>query len=276
MSTCIKKDRKRSRPETQDDVKAPAEETEEAKAVAKRNKTEASAAAAAAEPRKQDAYRIYIDGACKNNNRPIEERYAGYGIYVDRLTDAEPQPFDLVDNDVDSQLNANNNTNNTSAATVAADANALRSVSETCVCSGPTNNRAELMAAIRCLELLVDGRFGATRDSRVTIVNDSKLVYDSVTDFLPRIWRPNNYRRENGAPVANGDLVRRLDAAVLNAQRSGWRNVHWQHMNSHRQQPKDRSSNEWCDWFGNDQADRLANLACKRAKLQRKKKNKCA
>ena len=209
-------------------------------------------------PRRENSFRIYIDGACKNNNRPVAERYAGYGIYVDNLIDAEPVDSGAVDaRQVNAHLlqTANNKTDSS-------DSQVLRFVSETCVCTKRTNNRAELMAAIRCLELLVAGRFGATASSNVTIVNDSKLVFDTVTDYLPRLWRPNNYRKANGDQVSNEDLVRRLDAVLLLMQRTGWTRVQWQHMNSHRKQPEDRASNEWCDWHGNDQADRLANLAC--------------
>lgn len=219
----------------------------------------------------EDAYRIYIDGACKNNNRPVEERYAGYGIYVDKLSNPHPVELGDIDDQVDAQLTTKSVKETTVKPAAEGAAEVLFFVSETCVCSEPTNNRSELMAAIRCLELLLDGRFGATKESNVTIVNDSKLVFETVTDYLPRLWRPNNYRKGNGEPVANEDLVRRLDAAVLAAQRRGWKRLHWQHMNSHRKQPKDHTSNEWCDWNGNDQADRLANVACK--KLQKKRQN---
>lgn len=209
-------------------------------------------------PRRENSYRIYIDGACKNNNRPVAERYAGYGIYVDNLVDAEPVDFGNVDvQHVNAHLRESAN-DDTDMGRI----EDLRFVSETCVCKERTNNRAELMAAIRCLELLLAGRFGATKLSNVTIVNDSKLVFDTVTDYLPRLWRPNNYRKANGDRVSNEDLVRRLDKALLLMQRTGWNRIRWQRMNSHCKQPKDRASNEWCDWHGNDQADRLANLAC--------------
>ena len=69
-----------------------------------------------------------------------------------------------------------------------------------------TNNRMELMAAIKALEAL-------KRSSTVMLHTDSKYVMDGLTKWLPK-WKQNGWRRREGnrwAEVKNEDLWRRLD-----------------------------------------------------------------
>ena len=69
-----------------------------------------------------------------------------------------------------------------------------------------TNNRMELMAAIRALEAL-------TRPSAVTLYTDSRYVMDGLTKYLPR-WKTNGWKTADKKPVKNEDLWRALDSAV--------------------------------------------------------------
>jgi ribonuclease HI len=69
-----------------------------------------------------------------------------------------------------------------------------------------TNNRMELMAAIRALEAL-------KRHSSVTLHTDSRYVMDGVTKWIKR-WKTNGWRTGDKKPVKNEDLWRVLDAAV--------------------------------------------------------------
>ncbi len=68
-----------------------------------------------------------------------------------------------------------------------------------------TNNRMELMAAIRALEAL-------KRPARVRIVTDSKYVRDGVTLWLAN-WKQSGWKTSAKKPVKNADLWQRLDAA---------------------------------------------------------------
>lgn len=69
-----------------------------------------------------------------------------------------------------------------------------------------TNNRMELMAAIRALESL-------RRVSVVRLTTDSQYVKNGIESWLPR-WIANGWRTADRKPVKNQDLWQRLDAAV--------------------------------------------------------------
>jgi len=78
-----------------------------------------------------------------------------------------------------------------------------------------TNNRMELMAAIRALESL-------RRAARVRITTDSQYVKQGIESWLPR-WRANGWRTSDKKPVKNQDLWQRLAAAAA-AHNVEW---HW-------------------------------------------------
>ncbi len=97
-----------------------------------------------------------------------------------------------------------------------------------------TNNRMELMAAIRALEAL-------TRPSRVRIYTDSVYVRSGITSWLPK-WQRNGWTTTAKKPVRNADLWRRLAAAEAR------HDVEWRWVKGHNGDP------------GNERADALANL----------------
>jgi ribonuclease HI len=69
-----------------------------------------------------------------------------------------------------------------------------------------TNNRMELMAAIKALEAL-------KKPSTAVIHTDSRYVMDGLTQWLPR-WKLNGWKTADKKPVKNGDLWRALDEQV--------------------------------------------------------------
>jgi ribonuclease HI len=69
-----------------------------------------------------------------------------------------------------------------------------------------TNNRMELMAAIRGLESL-------RRKSRVKVTTDSQYVKQGIESWLAR-WQATGWRTSDKKPVKNQDLWERLSAAV--------------------------------------------------------------
>jgi len=78
-----------------------------------------------------------------------------------------------------------------------------------------TNNRMELMAAIRALETL-------KRPCSVSVTTDSIYVRNGITDWLPN-WKKRGWKTAAKKPVKNADLWQRLDQAVQ-AHRISW---HW-------------------------------------------------
>jgi ribonuclease HI len=98
-----------------------------------------------------------------------------------------------------------------------------------------TNNRMELMAAIRALEAL-------KRPCRVELLTDSQYVKQGITSWLPG-WKRRGWRASSGQPVKNQDLWEQLDAQAQRHQ------VEWFWVRGHTGHPE------------NERADRLANRA---------------
>ncbi len=102
-----------------------------------------------------------------------------------------------------------------------------------------TNNRTELMAAIRALETL-------SRPSAVDLHTDSSYVRNGIMSWVAK-WKANGWRTAAKAPVKNEDLWRRLDAAAAG------HDVTWHWVKGHAGDP------------GNERADMLANKGVDKA-----------
>lgn len=98
-----------------------------------------------------------------------------------------------------------------------------------------TNNRMELMAAIRALEAL-------TRPCDVALTTDSQYVRLGITEWLPE-WKRRGWKTAAKKPVKNVDLWQRLEQAAA-PHRVAW---HW--IRGHTGHPE------------NERADALANRA---------------
>ena len=96
-----------------------------------------------------------------------------------------------------------------------------------------TNNRMEMMAAIRALEAL-------KRSVDVRLHTDSTYLKDGVTKWMTR-WKANGWKTAKKKPVKNIDLWRRLEAALAGQR------VEWRWVKGHAGDP------------GNERADALAN-----------------
>ncbi len=105
--------------------------------------------------------------------------------------------------------------------------------------SPTTNNRMELMAAIRALEAL-------TESCEVVLHTDSQYVRKGITEWMPN-WLRRNWRTAAGAPVKNQDLWQRLHAA---AQRH---EVDWRWVKGHAGDP----DNERVDTLARTEAERI-------------------
>jgi ribonuclease HI len=98
-----------------------------------------------------------------------------------------------------------------------------------------TNNRMEMMAAIRSLESL-------KRPCRVRLTTDSKYVKDGITSWIHG-WKKRGWKTAARQPVKNADLWQRLDKAVQAHQ------VSWHWVKGHSGHPE------------NERADQLATEA---------------
>jgi ribonuclease HI len=96
-----------------------------------------------------------------------------------------------------------------------------------------TNNRMELMAAIRALEAL-------KRRSRVKLYTDSLYVMKGISSWI-KDWKRRGWRTADKKPVKNEDLWRRLEELALK------HDIEWHWVRGHAGHPE------------NERADRLAN-----------------
>ncbi|MBV9840817.1 MAG: ribonuclease HI [Sphingomonadaceae bacterium] len=77
-----------------------------------------------------------------------------------------------------------------------------------------TNNRMEMLAAIRALEAL-------TRPCRVTLHTDSRYMMDGITKWV-KGWQRNGWKTADKKPVKNMELWQELLAAAA-PHRIDWR-----------------------------------------------------
>ena len=98
-----------------------------------------------------------------------------------------------------------------------------------------TNNRMELMAAIKALEEI-------DKDYEITLYTDSNYVKDGITSWISN-WKKNNWKTANKKDVKNKELWMRLDEAIKD------KNISWVWVKGHA-----------CN-AGNEQADYLARSA---------------
>jgi len=96
-----------------------------------------------------------------------------------------------------------------------------------------TNNRMELMAAIRALEAL-------KRPSKVKLHTDSTYVMKGITTWI-HDWKKKGWRTADKKPVKNEDLWRQLDELAAK------HDVEWHWVKGHAGHPE------------NERADELAN-----------------
>ncbi len=90
--------------------------------------------------------------------------------------------------------------------------------------AGTTNNRMELLAAIRALEAL-------DRPVKITIVTDSAYVKNGITGWIGG-WERNGWKTADRKPVKNAELWQRLDAVQARHE------VRWKWVRGHAGHPE--------------------------------------
>ena len=116
-----------------------------------------------------------------------------------------------------------------------------------------TNNTAELMACLEALTILEkDLKEGVY--TKIYMVTDSKYLYNSCIDWIPT-WEKNGWLKSNKKPVDNKDLLVQI--------REKYKKVKpiFKHVNSHKDEPDDKTTQEWKMWYGNMMADKFATEA---------------
>jgi ribonuclease HI len=113
------------------------------------------------------------------------------------------------------------------------------------ICGGEpntTNNRMEMMAAIRALEAL-------KRPCRVELYTDSQYLRQGITEWLQG-WKARGWKTADKKPVKNEDLWRELDEARARHE------VSWRWVKGHAGHPM------------NERADALARKGLQEARAR--------
>lgn len=156
---------------------------------------------------------LYVDGACRGNGQ-VTDAPSGIGVV---LLIPKKQPIYLKE-----KLNFNPN----------------------------TNNKAEIFAVIRGLELLFEyySPFDKSEfvKDKLTIYSDSAYMINGITNWING-WRANNWMNSKKEPVKNKELWKYLD-----------KRIHFfeQDFDIEFVKVKGHSGNKW-----NEKCDRLANEA---------------
>jgi ribonuclease HI len=93
-----------------------------------------------------------------------------------------------------------------------------------------TNNRMEMLAAIRGLQAL-------TKPCRVTLVTDSVYVKDGITKWIHG-WKKNGWKTADKKPVKNVELWQALDDAIKRHQ------ISWHWVKGHDGHPENERADE--------------------------------
>lgn len=162
-------------------------------------------------------YNVFTDGSCDNNNRNAINSHAGIGVFWN-------------DND---PLN----------------------LSETFDISPITNNRAELYAIIRAIQLFELFDLNKKYTNVLNIYTDSKLTVNIMNVWIEG-WRKNNWRKNDNKIPLNLDLIKKL-YKLIKKNINNFK-IKLIHVRAHRKKPKDIHSHKYYLWYGNNEADKLA------------------
>ncbi len=105
-----------------------------------------------------------------------------------------------------------------------------------------TNNRMELMAAIKSLEFA-----NTLSDTAIEVYTDSEYVMKGITEWIEG-WQKRNWKTASKKPVLNQDLWQRLLIATAD------REIKWHYVAGH----SGHEYNERCDEIATMLADDLA------------------
>lgn len=133
--------------------------------------------------------------------------------------------------------------------------NDIRNISEK-VSSKQTNNVGELMAILRALEILYKDK---KTKYNIELYTDSKYclqIFERHNNKFNKLCQPwiNKWRINNFKGIKNVDIIKKIDILLKK-----FNNIIFIHVRSHQTKPQDINSDQYKIWYGNDQADKLAN-----------------
>lgn len=107
-----------------------------------------------------------------------------------------------------------------------------------------TNQRAELYAIYKALKRITE----KLQYSKIHVYTDSEYCIKSLTIWI-KDWKKNGWKSSSGKPVANQDIIIKIDGILQENKRK----VKFSHVYSHTGKTDPQS-------LGNQRADELANM----------------
>lgn len=149
----------------------------------------------------------------------------------------------------------------------------------------PTNQRAELLAMYLAFEQiykLCKNIFNIIKTENKKIngfpafhmrfFSDSKYTIGCMTNWVYS-WKKNGWKKKNNDDVKNLDIIKPLYYLSEKLRKYVQNNEYCYvfspevysitHVYAHNKEPKNKESNEWKRWKGNDMADKLAKIGAK-------------
>ena len=174
----------------------------------------------------------YTDGSCLlNNQSDVMKRRGGIGVYIIHASDSpskQPSPLTISKGYLHGML-------------------------ETPV----SNQTMELQAIYEAFVSLFETE--KLQTMQVELYTDSKYCYSILTKWAHE-WQANNWKKKNNLDIKNLNIIKKTYTMYKNIQSCTIINIH--HIRAHKKAPP-KESPEYQAWYGNNQADLLAQHAAK-------------
>jgi len=119
-----------------------------------------------------------------------------------------------------------------------------------------TNQTMELLACVQAFKIIKDKIENGLKTNIIYIYTDSTYLINSMTKWYNN-WEKNGWKNTKGKEVENKELIQ-----LLYGLKSDYI-VIFKHVRSHQDPPTNVESDEYCHWYGNFMADKLATEACR-------------
>jgi len=90
------------------------------------------------------------------------------------------------------------------------------------------------------------------------IVSDSMYAINSFSKWK-KMWKLRGWKKADGKEPLNMDLIYQFDK--LEDYLKNRVDISFRHIKAHTKEPKDKKSQQWLDWYANNEADKLAKKA---------------
>jgi ribonuclease HI len=166
---------------------------------------------------------VFTDGSCYNNSRKSKTSAGGIGVF-------------WGDGD-------------------------YRNLTEPFYVKPITNNRAEIFAVIKAIEIFSISYDQKCSKQTLQINSDSQYLINTMTKWYKN-WKRRGWKKADGKEPLNLDLLCHLDNLIEKHKKCF--NIVYNHVRAHKSEPKDKNSIKYFEWYGNNQADLLANQGSKK------------